>query len=244
MFFHQNFARKSFFLHSKFPKFRFRFTETCNECRDCGRWLDKGGQWIHADFESRELLNICLKKVGGLNQRGVKLADALWIYTEPHSKRLKIKLTIHREVLDRAVIAHDLVIEYILQDKQCRECQRQWTPHKWVAQVQIRQKSDHKRTLFHLEQIILAHGKHMKLKMTTMKQHDNGMDLHFMTQAQASSFADFVLSKVPAKKSHLSKQLISHNVNSTTYNYKLKKNLANKIFGCLARCEGHFVLQP
>ena len=89
----------------------FEFTETCNECRDCGRWLDKGGQWIHADFESRELLNICLKKVGGLNQRGVKLADALWIYTEPHSKRLKIKLTIHREVLDRAVIAHDLVIE-------------------------------------------------------------------------------------------------------------------------------------
>ena len=28
----------------------------------------------------------------------VKLVDAVWIWTEPHSKRLKIKLTVQKEV--------------------------------------------------------------------------------------------------------------------------------------------------
>jgi len=39
-------------------------------------------------LESRELLSLCLKKLKGLNR--VKLVDAGFVWTEPHSKRIKV----------------------------------------------------------------------------------------------------------------------------------------------------------
>jgi nonsense-mediated mRNA decay protein 3 len=51
------------------------------------------------ELESKELLALCLKKIKGLNK--VKLVDAGFIWTEPHSRRLKIKLTIQKEVNTR-----------------------------------------------------------------------------------------------------------------------------------------------
>lgn len=45
-------------------------------------------EWVSAALESRELLSICLKKLKGLNR--VKLVDAGFVWTEPHSKRLKV----------------------------------------------------------------------------------------------------------------------------------------------------------
>lgn len=47
-------------------------------------------------LESRELLAICLKKLKGLNK--VHLVDAGFVWTEPHSKRVKVKLTVQKEV--------------------------------------------------------------------------------------------------------------------------------------------------
>ena len=45
--------------------------------------------WTIAEPESRELLAICLKKLKGLSK--VRLIDAGFIWTEPHSKRIKVK---------------------------------------------------------------------------------------------------------------------------------------------------------
>jgi nonsense-mediated mRNA decay protein 3 len=47
-----------------------------------------------AALESKELLGLCLKRIRGLNK--VRLVDARWIWTEPHSNRLKIELTIQK----------------------------------------------------------------------------------------------------------------------------------------------------
>ncbi len=47
---------------------------------------------MRAEAESKELLTFCIKKIKGLSK--VKLVDAGFIWTEPHSKRLKVKLTI------------------------------------------------------------------------------------------------------------------------------------------------------
>lgn len=52
--------------------------------------------WTQCDLESRELLAICLRKLKGLAK--VRLIDAGFIWTEPHSKRLRVKLTIQKEV--------------------------------------------------------------------------------------------------------------------------------------------------
>ena len=43
-------------------------------------------------FLHRELMALCLKKLKNLNK--VKLIDANFLWTEPHSKRIKVKLAI------------------------------------------------------------------------------------------------------------------------------------------------------
>jgi len=47
-------------------------------------------------------MSTCLRKIPGLSK--VKLIDAIWIWTEPHSMRLHIKLTIQKEVMNGAVL--------------------------------------------------------------------------------------------------------------------------------------------
>jgi NMD protein affecting ribosome stability and mRNA decay len=72
-----------------------------NWCKGCSRYLSPPTQWVICDMESRELLAICLRKLKGLNK--VRLIDAGFIWTEPHSKRLRVKLTIQKEVSIRLV---------------------------------------------------------------------------------------------------------------------------------------------
>lgn len=59
-------------------------------CRECNRYL--GPPWRQYELESAELLALCLKNMKGLKR--VKLLDAKFIYTEPHSRRLKLKVTV------------------------------------------------------------------------------------------------------------------------------------------------------
>ena len=61
-------------------------------CKSCGRYLVPPKQWIRAELESKELLTFCIKRVKGLQK--VKLIDASFIWTEPHSKRIKVRLTL------------------------------------------------------------------------------------------------------------------------------------------------------
>ena len=65
-------------------------------CRNCSRWLSPPQAWLIAELESRELLAICLRKLKGLKE--VRLVDAGFVWTEPHSKRLRVKLTVQKEV--------------------------------------------------------------------------------------------------------------------------------------------------
>lgn len=58
-------------------------------CKSCGRYLVPPKQWIRAELESKELLTFCIKRIKGLQK--VKLIDASFIWTEPHSKRIKVR---------------------------------------------------------------------------------------------------------------------------------------------------------
>lgn len=60
-------------------------------CRECNRY-QSGTAWKVCELESSELLAVCLKNVKGLKK--VKLLDAKFIWTEPHSMRIKLKLTV------------------------------------------------------------------------------------------------------------------------------------------------------
>ena len=45
----------------------------------------------------------------------VKLVDAGFVWTEPHSRRIKVKLTVQAEVLNGAILQQTFVVEYVVE---------------------------------------------------------------------------------------------------------------------------------
>lgn len=147
-------------------------------CRNCERYLQPPAEWIQCALESRELLALCLKKIKGLKE--VKLIDAGFIWTEPHSKRIKVnipdssfsrlilllftfpqvKLTVHGEVMVGTVLQQIFVVEFTVQNQMCDDCHRTEAKDYWNCIVQVRQKAVNRKTLYYLEQMILKHRAH------------------------------------------------------------------------------------
>ncbi|KAK2560301.1 60S ribosomal export protein NMD3 [Acropora cervicornis] len=173
-------------------------------CKACERYLQPPSQWITCALESRELLAICLKKLKqGLSK--VRLVDAGFVWTEPHSKRIKVKLTIQKEVLNSTILQQVFVVEFVVQNQMCEVCHRQAAQDYWNALVQVRQKTSHKKTFFYLEQLILKHNAHHNT--VKVKQESDGVDFYYASRADA-------------RKCKTSEKLISHDIHSNTYNYK------------------------
>ena len=72
----------------------------------------------------------------------VKLIDAAFIWTEEHSKRLKVKLTLQQEIHAGAALQQEIVIEFVIHNHQCESCKRSYTPHTWKAAVQVCEDED------------------------------------------------------------------------------------------------------
>ena len=90
----------------------------------------------------------------------MKLVDAVWIWTEPHSLRLKIKVTVQKEVVNGAILQQADVIEFTIRNQQCKTCEASYAQGAWHAIVQVRQRVRHKRTFFFLEQLLLKQNAH------------------------------------------------------------------------------------
>lgn len=164
-------------------------------CPSCERYLQPPRYWIKCDLESRELLTYCLKRIRGLNK--ARLIDASFVWTEPHSKRIKVKCTIQREVFNGAILQQSFVVEFVVVWHQCDACQMAIKMDVWQACVQVRQKVDHKRTFFMLEQLILKHKAHEKA-IKIMDQPD-GLDFFYAHRSHALKFIDFLHSVTPLK---------------------------------------------
>jgi nonsense-mediated mRNA decay protein 3 len=166
--------------------------------------------------ESAALLAVCVRRVRGLSR--VRLIDAGFIWTEPHSRRLKVKLTVQAEVVGGATLQQGCVVEYVVEPHQCLACTRAATnADAWVASVQVRQHVGHKRTFFYLEQAVLR--ARADAAAVGVRAVHGGLDFHFASRAGASKFVDFVQSTVPSRH-RADKQLVSHNTHTSTYNYK------------------------
>ena len=101
-------------------------------CRKCDRWQTTKDHWQHHDLESAGLLAACLKKISAINNGKAKLLEACWIWTEPHCKRLKIKLDFEAGILDDKVkLRQKAVVEFVIKNKQCLDCIREATDHSW-----------------------------------------------------------------------------------------------------------------
>jgi nonsense-mediated mRNA decay protein 3 len=158
---------------------------------------------------------LCLKKLKNIAK--VHLVDATFLYTEPHSKRLKMKVTIQKEVFNGAVLQQVFVVEFVVTNLFCESCHRKEANDFWTAVVQVRQKAAHKKTLFYLEQLIMKYQAHANT--VDIKAIAEGIDFYFDRRDDATKFIDFLQSVVPCRyiPSH---QLISHDTNSNTYKYK------------------------
>ncbi|KAH6788915.1 nonsense-mediated mRNA decay NMD3 family protein [Perilla frutescens var. frutescens] len=189
---------------------------TIIRCPECDSYLQPPKTWIKAQLESKELLTFCVKRLKNLHK--VKLVNAEFVWTEPHSKRIKVKLKIQKEVLNGAVLEQGYTVEYVVQDQMCESCSRvQANPDQWVAAVQLRQHVTHRRTFFYLEQLILKHD--AAKSAIRIRQMDQGIDFFFNNRSHAVKFVEF-LSKVAPIRSRSDKQLVSHDQKSNTFNYK------------------------
>ncbi|KAJ0586193.1 putative ribosomal export protein Nmd3 [Helianthus annuus] len=185
-------------------------------CPECDCYLQPPRTWLKAQVESKELLTFCVKRLKNLNK--VRLIHAEFIWTEPHSKRIKVKLRVQREVLNGAVLEQAYMVEYVVHDQMCESCSRvQANPDQWVAAVQLRQHMSHRRTFFYLEQLILKHD--AAVRAIRIKQMDRGIDFFFANRSHAVKFVEFIQKVVPVK-SRNDKQLVSQDTKSNNYNYK------------------------
>ncbi|EPE35765.1 hypothetical protein GLAREA_05103 [Glarea lozoyensis ATCC 20868] len=188
---------------------------TLHFCRDCDRWLLPPTSWIVAALESRELLALCLKKLRGLHK--VRIIDASFIWTEPHSRRVKVKLTIQDSVSEGVVLQQAFEVEYVVAYQQCPDCAKSYTANTWRACVQVRQKVPHKRTFLYLEQLILKHGAHKDT--INIKEVKDGLDFYYAHRNTAEKFVDFLHSVAPVR-SKKSQELISMDIHTSTKSYK------------------------
>ena len=183
-------------------------------CRNCHRY--QRPPWVALQLESREMLAFCLKKVKGLH-KDVKLVDASFVWTEPHSKRIKVKLTVQKEVFSSAILQQAFIVEFIVAGQQCVDCQKSFTEHTWTAVVQVRQKVQHKKTMLMLEQLLLKHN--VVARAMGVKEQGDGLDFYWASKGGANHLLDFLRSVVPIR-SKLSKRLISQDDSSNVFNYK------------------------
>ncbi|KAJ1975633.1 ribosome-binding protein [Dimargaris xerosporica] len=188
---------------------------TIQFCRNCGRYLQPPNYWLSCELESRELLALCVRKLRGLNK--VRLIDAGFIWTEPHSRRIKVKLTIQKEVFANTILQQQFQVEFTVANQQCDDCDRVMAKNTWKAVVQVRQKVSHKRTFLYLEQLIL---KHRAFKNTTnIKEVRDGIDFYFAQRNHAIKMVEFFQAVVPVR-SKSSERLISTDIRNNTSNYK------------------------
>ncbi len=219
-------------------------TQTILFCKQCIRYHSHPATWTFAEWESKELLSLCLKKLN------MKLLDGSFIYTEPHSKRIKTKVTYEKGLGNNTVVHHTQLVEYIVAYTQCPECTKLAAKQTWTANVQLRQHSKQGRTLLFLEQLILKHKMH--LDCVGIKPLNDGMDMHFVQKHHAQKFVEFVMKIVPARMQR-SEQIISADLKSNTANMKftfsvevvplsrldllcLPKQLSNKLSGIPQIC--------
>eukprot|EP01111_Echinosteliopsis_oligospora_P016396 TRINITY_DN679_c0_g1_i1.p1 TRINITY_DN679_c0_g1~~TRINITY_DN679_c0_g1_i1.p1 ORF type:complete len:503 (-),score=112.32 TRINITY_DN679_c0_g1_i1:45-1553(-) len=184
-------------------------------CRNCGRYLQPPHHWLTAELESPQLLTFCVKRIKGLSK--VRLVDAGFVWTEPHSRRLKVKLTVQREVFTSTILQQVFIVEFVVNNQMCEKCTKNEAKDTWNAVVQARQRTLHKRTFFYLEQLILKHNAHGTT--VNIKDVPDGLDFFFGHRSHALKFVDFLQAVAPCRFK-TSEHLVSHDEHSNTFNYK------------------------
>jgi NMD protein affecting ribosome stability and mRNA decay len=227
-------------------------TTEIRQCGECRRYENYKGIFLEAEWESAMLLAICLKKFAPHLKR-VSVVDAGFVYTEPHSRRIRVKIVVLREAFDDpgasvhsvgrgasgAVGAgiglaggvsfrQTLIAELRVRARMCPRCQKAVTNQTWTSKVQIRQPaggsgSGPGAAMARLEQLMLNHGAHREA--INIAQEGGGLDLFFSDDAAARRLANFVESRMPVAKRVRARALVSTDVKSNVHRCQLTHKL-------------------
>ena len=162
--------------------------------------------------ESADMMKLCLSRIKSYDKK-IKIIDSNFIYTEPHSKVIKIKITIQKEI-EKNILSQDLIIEFKEKWNLCRDCQKLQTPHTWASCVQIRQRVPHKKTMLYLEQIILKNK--MQKSSLYFEEANDGFDFFFSTRRAGEIFSNWIATVVPSKITY-TKKYVSLSTSTFTY---------------------------
>lgn len=203
-----------------------------HQCRQCRRFNARADtdHYQYCEPESPQLLTICLKHIPILNKKGhsnqtynkIHIVDTSWIWTEPHSMRLKLRLTVRTDV-GEVTIQQRVPVVFQIKWKMCNNCDRQYTNRTWQALVQLRQKRENgssRKGLAALE-MALSKPSNRDLRNTVLKidSSRHGLDFYFLSLPQAQHFAHF-LSRLAPLKIKTSSKLVSTDAKNNTANIK------------------------
>ena len=179
-------------------------------CKGCQRFLRP--PYVKIERDSADMMKLCLSRIKSYDKK-VKIIDSNFIYTEPHSKVIKIKLSIQKEV-EKNILSQNLIIEFKEKWNLCRDCQKLQTPHTWSSCVQIRQRVPHKKTMLYLEQIILKNK--MQKSSLYFEEANDGFDFFFSTRRAGEIFSNWIATVVPSKITY-HKKYVSLSTSTFTY---------------------------
>ena len=181
-----------------------------HQCRQCRRFQRTPKQFINAEPESPQLLSLCLKQIPALNSSAppkLHLVDAGFVWTEPHSMRFKVRLTV-RTTYNEVPVQQRVAVELHVKWQQCPDCNREFTSRTWMAVVQLRQKTDDsKRGLANLE-MALRNAPAVRKHVLNIDAAKNGFDFYFISLQHAQAFTHF-LGKLQPMRTKTSQKLIS-----------------------------------
>ncbi|GIQ89160.1 60S ribosomal export protein NMD3, partial [Kipferlia bialata] len=103
--------------------------QTVLYCRNCGRYSAGLGKFQAVELESPQMLSILMKRIRGLNK--LKVVDARFVWCEEHSRRIRLRLTVQKEVFSGALLQQSFEVVFVVTNQQCVDCQRSFTDHTW-----------------------------------------------------------------------------------------------------------------
>lgn len=201
-----------------------------HQCRQCRRYARTDVRYEYCEPESPQLLSICLKHIPILTKKGhsshtynkLHIMDSSWIWTEPNSMRLKIRVTVRTDI-DDVTVQQRVPVMFQIKWRMCNKCNREYTNRQWHALVQLRQKRESgapRKGLAALE-MALSSRANRDLRNTVLKidAARHGLDFYFLSLPQAQHFAQF-LSRLAPLKIKTSTKLVSADVKNNTANMK------------------------
>lgn len=124
--------------------------------------MEKENHWKKVDFNTMDLLKICLSHVAGLQK--VRVLDAGFIGEIPNDtsmdddasssnmsvinlgkkkfpKSVSMAIVIQKEIFPGMFSEKNIEVVCSIFKPQCEDCKRAFTPHLWRSIVQVRQKN-------------------------------------------------------------------------------------------------------